>query len=405
MPGRTVATACAALAAAVALAAAPATAETRRLSGEVVVRHATDLPADALLLVEVHDPDGWVVVAQAQPLDGTPAFAFDVPDGLALSVRTALFAGGATWATAEPRTVRPGQAPVHLGAVAFTLRDGTPPQAAWRCGSRVVQVTPEGRDLWLGLPGRSLRLTPVETASGARHDGPEGTWFWEHGPSARASIDGTELPECSPAVPPAFLPFVARGSEPAWRLELAAGRAVLVTDLGATRADLALTRPAAEGAALVYRLGEDMTVRIVPALAGDPMTGMLHPYAVEVRMADTALAGVGGTPLALIEGDWRIVEAGGQPVAEGLEATLSISHRGAYAGRAACNRYAGQIVLGEVLDMGNPAATRMACDGPAMTAEAAIFAAFEATRGFRIAADGALALTDAAGTAVLVARR
>ncbi len=78
-------------------------------------------------------------------------------------------------------------------------------------------------------------------------------------------------------------------------------------------------------------------------------------------------------------GDWRLVSgtnAGAAiPLLPGVEITLSVegSH---VSGRSACNQYGGDVVVeGGVIRFGPMAMTEMACEEPAMTAEAAYAAA------------------------------
>jgi heat shock protein HslJ len=83
-------------------------------------------------------------------------------------------------------------------------------------------------------------------------------------------------------------------------------------------------------------------------------------------------------------GDWRLkrgTNAGAAiPLPPGVEITLSVegSH---VSGRSGCNQYGGDVVVeGGVIRFGPMAMTEMACEEPAMTAEAAYAAALAGVR-------------------------
>ncbi|MCA3178905.1 MAG: hypothetical protein O9345_21320 [Burkholderiaceae bacterium] len=91
-----------------------------------------------------------------------------------------------------------------------------------------------------GAVRATLVLLETKTASGARReaDGDPRTWVWNRGERTQPSLDGVAWPECveTPAgagAPPIAVPFVARGNEPLWRLDLDARRIRFVTGLDA----------------------------------------------------------------------------------------------------------------------------------------------------------------------------
>jgi heat shock protein HslJ len=107
----------------------------------------------------------------------------------------------------------------------------------------------------------------------------------------------------------------------------------------------------------------------------------------------------GGAPLVGTE--WTLVEIDGQPAGLGAgekPATLSLSEADKHAsGFAGCNRMSGTYELaGSTLRFGPMAVTRMAC-ATGMDLETRFLAVLEATRGYRLAAEG-LELTGEAGT-------
>lgn len=127
--------------------------------------------------------------------------------------------------------------------------------------------------------------------------------------------------------------------------------------------------------------------------------------AIALAAARTALADESGDPATLQGGEWRVSEIGGEAVAEDWPVTIAFGDDGAYSGRA-CNTFRGAYMLeGASLSLGPAAATRMACQEPAMAQEHALFDALERVAGFALQPDGTLRLTDAAGNGVIAARR
>jgi len=103
----------------------------------------------------------------------------------------------------------------------------------------------------------------------------------------------------------------------------------------------------------------------------------------------------------LVGTEWTLVELGGQPVGLGAgekPATLSLSEADKHAsGFSGCNRMSGTYELeGSTLRFGPMAVTRMAC-ATGMDLETKFLAALQATRGYRLAAEG-LELTGETGT-------
>jgi heat shock protein HslJ len=94
---------------------------------------------------------------------------------------------------------------------------------------------------------------------------------------------------------------------------------------------------------------------------------------------------------------WRLIELGGEPVPEALQATIAFPDGGRVAGRAGCNAFTGVARFeGGRLAIDALATTRRACDPPAMAFEQRYLAALAAARGLR--RDGAwLAIDTATG--------
>lgn len=98
---------------------------------------------------------------------------------------------------------------------------------------------------------------------------------------------------------------------------------------------------------------------------------------------------------------WIAEEVGGQPVAAGIEPSLTVAPDGKVTGHAGCNGYFGSVIIsGEAMSFGNLGSTRKACPEPAMSQEVQLLAALDSTRGYRLQ-DGVLVLLDGAGAALV----
>jgi len=106
------------------------------------------------------------------------------------------------------------------------------------------------------------------------------------------------------------------------------------------------------------------------------------------------------TPSTFLDGTmWRLQTVNGQTVT--ANATLSFEAGGGYGGRAACNRYGGDVSVREdfTIAFGGPISTRVAC--PQLSEEQAYFAALGAATDFRPGREGdTLALLDSTGASI-----
>lgn len=104
----------------------------------------------------------------------------------------------------------------------------------------------------------------------------------------------------------------------------------------------------------------------------------------------------------VVDGEWLVRRLKGKTLPKEVQMDLIIKQaEGKIAGRAACNRYFGEVTgLSEgKVQFGSIGSTRMAC--PEMEYEAAFFEALRATKAYGFADDGALLLSDEAGAVVL----
>jgi len=217
-------------------------------------------------------------------------------------------------------------------------------------------------------------------------------------PAAPAAVQGAPVK-----------PFIARGNEPGWRLDLDAGRMTLLLQDGTRRTVTPL--PAAQRADASTRYagrseGVDLTVTIFDRRCRDTMTGMHHPNAVEVVLGGRKLHGCGGDPATLLQGaEWTVTDIAGKGLVGGSRATLNFGADGRVYGRSSCNNYtAAYSVTGEGLAVSKAAGTMMACEPSLMQQEGLFLGVLQNVRAFDFRGDGALVLRAADGRTI-VARR
>jgi heat shock protein HslJ len=119
--------------------------------------------------------------------------------------------------------------------------------------------------------------------------------------------------------------------------------------------------------------------------------------AVALLAAGVSAAGAQALDPALTSPTWHVVEVEGERATHAE--TLQISD-GRIAGKAACNRFAaGFKHTGSLVEIGQPVATRMFCQGR-MEAEKRYLDALHATQSY-VLGDGSLVLNAADGHAVV----
>jgi putative lipoprotein len=132
------------------------------------------------------------------------------------------------------------------------------------------------------------------------------------------------------------------------------------------------------------------------------------PAALAALMA-TACASEPPTqpPLDLADTQWVAEEIGGQPVADGVESSLSIDANSRASGTGGCNRYFGDVAHSDgTISFGPLGSTRMACPETMMDQEQRFFAALETSRSYRQDdLTGLLYFQDEAGDDILRFRR
>jgi heat shock protein HslJ len=225
-----------------------------------------------------------------------------------------------------------------------------------------------------------------------------------------AGAGGPTAPAAPAPVPAASVnPFIARGNEPGWRLDLDGDRMTFVTQDGTKRT--VTPPPAAQRTDGFTRYagradGADLTVTVFNRRCRDTMTGMHHPNAVEVVLDGRKLSGCGGDPATLLEGgEWVVTDVAGKGLVDRSRATLNFGGDGRVYGRGSCNNYTAQYTItGEALTVGKTAGTMMACEPAVMQQESLFLDVLRSVRAFDFRDDGALFLRAGDGRTI-VARR
>jgi heat shock protein HslJ/membrane-bound inhibitor of C-type lysozyme len=329
-----------------------------------------------------------------------------MPAGVAGTLRGGVFRGGEPlWVSGEV-AIAAGDAALDLGAIRLTRFEPMGFASRLTCGDRDVTVGFADQRAILEVDGARHELAPARAASGARFEAPDdpGTWFWSKGETALVSLAGDLLPECRLAVPRPEQPFRARGNEPGWHVDIAAGRIVLVTDHGQERREAPLPAADVEPGAVVYAVAAwDARIRIEDTLCRDTMTGMPYPKTVTVELAERTLRGCGGEARDLLTGPvWVVEDIMGRGVVDAARATLDFRPDGRLVGRGSCNRYTAAYELtGEGLTISPGASTRMACAEALMDQESRFFAAMAEVARFDLDATGALLLLALDGTVAI----
>lgn len=200
----------------------------------------------------------------------------------------------------------------------------------------------------------------------------------------------------------------ARGNEPFWRVDVAAG------ELTVTRPDaepLVLSvverRTEADGTEVIVSATSSpafgAVLRLAPGPCADTMADQTYPFTASLDLGDTVLTGCGGDPRDLLTAVevWRVTEIAGTELAAGTEGEIGFTDDGRVFGTGGCNRLMGDYeITGEGLSIGTIASTMMACPDAVMAQEETFVAALEQVRAFDIGAGGELILLGPEGPVV-----
>ena len=214
---------------------------------------------------------------------------------------------------------------------------------------------------------------------------------------------------CAPAPPPsnasATGPYRAVGTEPGWALTIADGMMRYQGDYGEARIAVPAPEPRTTVNGRRYET-ERLTVDIRHVRCSDGMSDRRYADTVTVTADGKTAHGCGGaasTPgtVALAGTDWAIATINGAPPAAARKAVVTFAD-GRVSGNAGCNSFGGSYVLeGNRLTVGPLISTKMACMGPGMTQERAVFDILQQPMAVASNEDGSLTLSNEAGTMTL----
>ena len=366
-------------------------ANARDVTGSVAYSERIALPPGAELLVVLNGPFGQVGEVRSTSDAQVPLpFIIATEDTGPLTLRAAVFSGGAQiWLTAEV-PVPEGADRVDLGALALLRHVPLGFVSTMKCGEQLVDVGFAGDAMRLRAGGRVLALSPEEAASGAKFGDGAGNVFWSKGNRASVTLDGVDLAECVPVIAPT-LPLVARGNEPGWVMTLA-HEGIVFSGQDGTKREVPLPAATDADGTTIFDSGDGLVVSVTDALCRDTMTGMPHPYSVDLTLDGAALSGCGGDPRALLAGVWKLVDLPGVTLPEGAAPTFEVA--GDFmSGAGGCNRYMGGLTLsGEGLSLQPGGMSMMACEEPLMQFETAFLALLGRVGQFDIDEKGQLVL-------------
>lgn len=365
----------------------------RDVSGEVHYLQRIALDPGAQLVVELRAPHGIVGEYRADTEGAQVPLPFSVTtsDEGPLILRAAILRAGVAQWVSDPVAVPAGSEAVELAPVLVQPFVPMGFVSRMRCGETMIDVGFLEDEARMRVGGKVWSLPLAVSASGARFsDGlePE-TEFWSKGNAAYVTIAGEALPECEPVVLPSALPFVARGQEPGWVLDVSRDGMVLARQDGAEiRSPLPQPEDSAAGTLFA---SDEMRVTVTPGVCHDSMSGMAYPLSVSVAAGGDALQGCGGDPLELLQGHWVVEEMGGTMLSGEVTLDISGTH---VSGKAACNRYVAELSLsGEGMSIAPGPLTMMACDEAAMALEQEFVGLLPGVTGFDFDPDtGALLL-------------
>lgn len=222
----------------------------------------------------------------------------------AVSVATALSV--ACSCSPQPSPGDAGELETSAAAEPTRSQDST--VRAYDCGNElyvVAEFRPATDDVWLFLPWKSDSLPHIPSASGAKYDDGE-TTFWTKGDKASLKTGEGVEQSCvenrrRSIVESAKLrgnDYWATGNEPGWSLELGPERMVFVTDYGESRYEAPTPEPASDSSSRTTTWssiadGHDLVVTIRGERCADTMSDETFESRVEVRLDDRVFSGCG----------------------------------------------------------------------------------------------------------------
>ncbi len=200
---------------------------------------------------------------------------------------------------------------VHDASIYAELQDYQAETFVYECDDYSFTARIEGQQAWLFLPGKTINLPHVVSASGAKYSDGE-TVFWNKGKEALLilginSLDSMKQRNCINNRKKAIwehaklngVDFRAIGNEPGWHLEISQGRQiVLVTDYGENRFIFSTPEPETDSQArqTSYKASQDgnqLLITIEGRSCHDTMSGDGYASRVKVTINKKSYQGCG----------------------------------------------------------------------------------------------------------------
>lgn len=385
------------------------------LSGQLVHLDRMAMPAQAMALLELgaFRSDGFEVIARSEDVLGgrqvpipftITAPARDGSTAEVVELRAAVQLDGRIIRASEPVPVFARSGEVDVGEIMLRQFNALSFGTAFDCGGTEVMFGEIGAHpvMRVGIEQFSMRQT--RSASGVRYEaaGDPATVLHTKGADALVSVRGDTLGECKMTLEPAR-PFRATGNEPPWIVAIEGDTLSLITGYGAHTRTVQLLDTHQSGSVTRYRASDGALALVMTAsrsVCHDSMSGMPHPYAVDLASAQGVLRGCGGNPIELLAGhEWEITLLDDAVPLSGSRITLRFfPEDGRVAGGASCNRYNAAFELtGENLSFSQAASTMMACPEPLMTQESDFHRVLSGINAFDVDGAGMLELIGSEG--------
>ncbi len=193
------------------------------------------------------------------------------------------------------------------------------------------------------------------------------------------------------------LPFRAVGNEPAWQVMVNQTQIELTQGYSATNSQV-FTKPKfkqQDDATYIFAGTKNAAInlKLTQKVCYDPMSGMPHPWQVEVEVDGKKLKSCGGNPANLLIGEWQVEDINQQGIIDSSHVTLNFTADGKVNGSSSCNRYFAEYKLtGESLSFSNAGSTRMACPTALMNQEQRFLKTLGNIKNFSFSPEGALIL-------------
>jgi heat shock protein HslJ len=218
--------------------------------------------------------------------------------------------------------------------------------------------------------------------------------------AACAPVAGTQAP-----APTDDAPYRAIGTEPGWALTIG-DEMHYAGDYGETKIIIPTPEPRASVNGDRY-VTTRLIVDITHAPCSDGMSDRRYPDTVTVTADGKTVHGCGGAgggkmAVALAGSDWSIATINGAPATTARATSMHFGKDGRISGNAGCNSFGGSYTLeDDTLTVGQVVSTKMACLGPGMKQESAVFAILAQPMRVSRQDNNTVALSSDAGTIVL----